>query len=218
MKNTRFGACFVLLLLAALCIVYFVVIKNNGVGSARNGAGQTDGTQRSVEVTRYPHCPPVNREKPLTKEQAEKLYGTGYGGTRPNSSAENTEVARTMMKCRNCGYHTDNGLNSYCDYCEWMLRYGGGLPTQPTEAPPETTSRRAAKTEETDPYGAAEYYDPDDFYFDYYDDFWDYEDAEEYWEAHQDRKDGGDSYGWDGGWDDWDDWDDDWDDWDDYDW
>lgn len=214
MKNNRFGAFFVLALLIALCIAYFYFLNTYSVRSGQtDGAAQTAGAERSVEVTYYPPCPPVNREKPLTQEQAERLYGTGYGGTRPNSSAERTEVARTMMKCRNCGYHTDNGLNSYCDYCEWMLRHGGGLPVQPTEAPPETATRKPAQKEERDPYGAADYYDPDDFYFDYYDDFWDYEDAEEYWEAHQGRGDGGrSSYSRDGGRDDWDD------DWDDYDW
>lgn len=140
-----------------------------------------------------PTCPPVNRERAMTKEQAERLSGTGYHGTRPNSPAEGTELSAAQVRCKNCGYHSDNGLNSLCDYCSWMEDYGGGLPTakapdvtpRPTPKPtPRPTPKPSATPKKSDPYHASDYSHPDDFYYDYYDDFWDYEDAEDYWERH----------------------------------
>lgn len=58
------------------------------------------------------------RKKALTKEEADALRGTGYNGTRPNSSAEALELKAAQVKCKECGYHSDNGLNSLCDYCQ----------------------------------------------------------------------------------------------------
>jgi len=58
------------------------------------------------------------RKKALTKEEANALRGTGYNGTRPNSSAEALELKAAQMKCKECGFHTDNGANSLCDYCQ----------------------------------------------------------------------------------------------------
>lgn len=129
----------------------------------------------------------------MSKEEAARLKGTGYHSTRPNSSAEDIELRAAQTKCKNCGYRTHNGSNSLCDYCAWMERYGGGLPTgkspdvtpAPTARPtPRPTARPTPKPKSDDPYHAGDYAHPDDFYYDYYDDFWDYEDAEEYWEQH----------------------------------
>lgn len=58
------------------------------------------------------------RKRALTKEEADALRGTGYNGTRPNSSAEALELKAAQVKCKECGYHSDNGLNSLCDYCQ----------------------------------------------------------------------------------------------------
>lgn len=58
------------------------------------------------------------RKRALTKEEAEALRGTGYHGTRPNSSAEALELKAAQIKCKECGYHSDNGVNSLCDYCQ----------------------------------------------------------------------------------------------------
>ena len=58
------------------------------------------------------------RKKALTKEEAEALRGTGYNGTRPNSSAEALELKAAQVTCKECGYHSDNGYNSLCDYCQ----------------------------------------------------------------------------------------------------
>lgn len=154
-------------------------------------SGSSSPYSRTYSST--PTCPPVNRERAMTKEQAERLSGTGYHGTRPNSSAEITELKAAQVRCKNCGYHSDNGLNSLCDYCLWMERYGGGLPTEkapdvtPRPTPrstPRPTPKPSTTPKKSDPYHASDYSHPDDFYYDYYDDFWDYEDAEDYWERH----------------------------------
>ena len=166
------------------------VKSSSGSYSSYRSSGRSSSTG-SYSAT--PSRPPVNRELAMTREEAERLSGTGYHGTRPNSSAENTELKAAQVRCKNCGYRSHNGLNSLCDYCSWMERYGGGLPTykapdvtpKPTPRPtPKPTPRPTAKPQTSDPYHADDYAHPEDFYFDYYDDFWDYEDAEDYWEAY----------------------------------
>ena len=59
----------------------------------------------------------INTERALTKEQADKLRGTGYHNTRPNSSAEDIEIKAAMVKCKVCGMRSHNGANSKCDAC-----------------------------------------------------------------------------------------------------
>lgn len=54
----------------------------------------------------------------MTKEEADRLRGTGYHNTRPGSVAENIELKAAQVKCKECGYHSDNGYNSLCDYCQ----------------------------------------------------------------------------------------------------
>lgn len=66
----------------------------------------------------------INTQKALTKEEADKLRGTGYHGTRPNSSAESIELDAAMVKCKKCGMHSDNGSNSLCDECQYNKDYG----------------------------------------------------------------------------------------------
>ena len=66
----------------------------------------------------------VNTERALTKEEADALRGTGYHGCRPNSSAENAELAAAMNKCINCGMHSKNGRNSFCYECQYNKDYG----------------------------------------------------------------------------------------------
>lgn len=58
------------------------------------------------------------RKRALTKEEADALRGTGYKGTKPNSWAEAHELKAAQIKCKECGYHSDNGFNSLCDYCQ----------------------------------------------------------------------------------------------------
>lgn len=166
--------------------------------AASKTSSQTTSSGTSTYRSSYsstPPCPPVNREKAMTREEAERLSGTGYHNTRPNSSAENLELAAAQTKCKNCGYRTHNGANSLCDYCRWMERYGGGLATssntsassatttKPSYTRPATSSSSTKKDD--DPYHAKSYSNPEDFYYDYYDDFWEFEEAEDYWNEHR---------------------------------
>lgn len=66
----------------------------------------------------------VNTEEALSIEEADSLRGTGYHNTRPNSSAENSELKAAMVKCKKCGMHSDNGANSLCDECRYNEEYG----------------------------------------------------------------------------------------------
>lgn len=59
----------------------------------------------------------TDHEKALTDEEADKLNGTGYHNTRPNSSAESIEIQAAKVKCKKCGMRSHNGLNSLCDSC-----------------------------------------------------------------------------------------------------
>jgi hypothetical protein len=187
--------------IVALAAVFAIIVlagQSSGSSTTRSTSSTysytrstSTGSSRSYSSTysSTPTCPPVNREKAMTKEEADRLRGTGYHGTRPNSSAEDIELKAAQTKCKNCGYRTHNGVNSLCDYCRWMEQYGGGLPknTAATPAPkatPRATPKPTEKPKESDPYHASDYSYPEDFYEDYYDDFWDYEDAEEYWERY----------------------------------
>ena len=66
----------------------------------------------------------INTKHALTKEEADALRGTGYHGTRPNSTAEDIELKAAMVKCKKCGMHSDNGSNSLCDECRYNEEYG----------------------------------------------------------------------------------------------
>ena len=66
----------------------------------------------------------INTTPAMTKEEAERLRGTGYHGTRPNSSAENMELKAAQVKCKTCGMHSDNGVNSQCDACIYNEKHG----------------------------------------------------------------------------------------------
>ena len=61
----------------------------------------------------------INTEPAMTKEEAERLRGTGYHGTRPNSLAEEIELKAAQVKCKKCGMHSHNGANSLCDECQY---------------------------------------------------------------------------------------------------
>lgn len=196
-RNISVGWIFAAVAVIVLIIVAALPTSSNSKSRSSSysytpsrSTGSTYSYSRSTSTT--PTCPPVNREPAMTKEEAERLRGTGYHNTRPNSSAENIELTAAQVKCKNCGYRSHNGVNSLCDYCAWMERYGGGLPASTQSTPkPVATPRPTTKptpspstNPSSDPYNASDYAHPDDFYYDYYDDFWDYEDAEDYWEAH----------------------------------
>ncbi len=66
----------------------------------------------------------TNYKRALTEEEAEALRGTGYHGTRPNSSAENTEIRAAMRKCPKCGMYGDQGPNNLCYACRYNEEHG----------------------------------------------------------------------------------------------
>lgn len=79
--------------------------------------------------SQFPYSPQgvtkrVNTTPAMTKEEAERLRGTGYHGTRPNSSAESMELKAAQVKCKTCGMHSDNGVNSQCDACVYNEKHG----------------------------------------------------------------------------------------------
>lgn len=66
----------------------------------------------------------VNTEEAMTKEEADKLRGTGYHNTRQNSNAEAIELKAAQVKCKKCGMHSKNGVNSLCDVCQYNEAHG----------------------------------------------------------------------------------------------
>lgn len=66
----------------------------------------------------------INTTPAMTKEEADRLRGTGYKGTRPNSTAESMELKAAQVKCKTCGMHSDNGVNSQCDACAYNEKNG----------------------------------------------------------------------------------------------
>ena len=66
----------------------------------------------------------INTEPAMSKEQAERLRGTGYNDTRPYSIAEDLELRAAQVKCKKCGMRSHNGLNSLCDACRYNETIG----------------------------------------------------------------------------------------------
>ena len=182
--------------LIVFVILVFVIIsaasasKNNDPTSYNNSGSKNTSYSSSYYSgsSGYSYAPSANSRKPaMTKEEAARLEGTGYHGTRPGSSAEMTELKAAMEKCKNCGYHTDNGANSLCDYCQYMERHGGSSSNtaqRSSGASSRSISGSRSSCSTSDPYNASDCSDPDDLYEDYYDDFLDYDEAEEYWDDH----------------------------------
>ena len=88
-----------------------------------------------------------------------------------------------------------NSYNSGSGYSRSSTPKATSAPPKATSAAPKATaaptekpaakSRSKKNASSKDPYDAASYAHPEDFYYDHYHDFWDYEEAEEYWEDHQ---------------------------------
>ena len=177
--------------LGSIVMIVIVLLLLCGTCSNSSSYSSSSSSSSSRRSGLPPTWPPVNRELPMSKETADRLSGTGYGGCRPGSSAENTMLSAAQLKCMNCGYRTHNGTNSYCDYCQWMQRYGGGLPTSSSYSSysystkaPRATAKPKTTTSKDDPYRASDYAHADDFYYDHWDDFIDFEDAEDYYDEH----------------------------------
>lgn len=97
-----------LLLLIPLFVALCVIISSKEDAESANDYNlpptsytQSANSNNSSGITKR-----INTESAMTKEQAERLRGTGYNGTRPNSSAEALELKAAQVKCKKCGIHT----------------------------------------------------------------------------------------------------------------
>lgn len=100
---------------------------------------------------------------------------------------------RHNKECINGEQYTANLYDFYKSSCKvFTARCVQGKVTdvwdyrdEPVPQSSKTYTSNGTK-KDSDPYGASDYYDPEDFYYDYYDDFWDYEEAEDYWYEYSD--------------------------------
>ncbi len=112
----KFGSVLGILLLGFMLLSAIAQIPGCDSSSSRDSYSYS-GSYSSSYGSSYTGSS-YTRKKALTKEEAEALQGTGYKGTRPNSAAEAMELKAAQVKCKECGYHSDNGSNSLCDYCQ----------------------------------------------------------------------------------------------------
>lgn len=125
--DKRNGAGAIITILVGFCMLSMLAKCSYSDKSQQKPHSTRESTYSSTyapQSSSRPACPPVNRTPAMTADEAEALKGTGYHGCRPNSSAESTELKAAQAKCAECGYHTDNGTNSLCDYCQWQYLYG----------------------------------------------------------------------------------------------
>lgn len=101
---------------------YSIYTSSNSV--YRNHDCIYEGPQTSKTSNRSGAVKQRNTTPAMTEQEAKALRGSGYHGTRPKSSAEDTELAAAMNKCRKCGMHTTNGKNSLCDACLYNKNHG----------------------------------------------------------------------------------------------
>lgn len=109
-------------LFVVLCIFMFSkedMESNNDYKLPSTNYTQYANNYNSPVLTRR-----INTEPAMTKERAERLRGTGYNGTRPNSLAEDLELKAAQIKCKKCGMRSHNGANSLCDACQYNEKHG----------------------------------------------------------------------------------------------
>ena len=100
--------------------IIFVLLVGFAVFSAVAKIPDTDSStyDKSYYAQSSYYSSPTYRTSAMSKEEADALRGTGYHNTRPGSVAEDNELKAAQVKCRECGYHSDNGYNSLCDLCQ----------------------------------------------------------------------------------------------------
>lgn len=106
-------------LVVTLCIFLSPKEKPDNKSDFQNPSTSYTHSYNSSVLTKR-----INTEPAMTKEQAERLRGTGYHGTRPNSSAEALELKAAQIKCKKCGMRSHNGANSLCDECQYNEKHG----------------------------------------------------------------------------------------------
>lgn len=97
--------------------------RSDSAEQTENGVN-TEGTKVISDSEKMESGRRVNTEKAMTKEEADELRGTGYHNTRPNSTAESIELKAAQVKCKKCGMHSKNGVNSLCDACQYNEAHG----------------------------------------------------------------------------------------------
>ena len=120
-------------------------------------------------------------EHPTTTTSFEEAYSEYVSQYR--STSRTGEYEYTTAK-RSTGA---KGSSSYPRPSRYSSSGSGNKTTRKTTTYKYTTKRTTTKkttTKKYDPYDAADYYDPEDFYYDHYDDFFDYDEAEDYFYEH----------------------------------
>ena len=97
--------------------------SSGSVEQTENGMS-TEETKVISDSEKMESARRVNTEEAMTKEEADKLRGPGYYNTRPNSNAEAIELKAAQVKCKKCGMHSKNGVNSLCDVCQYNEAHG----------------------------------------------------------------------------------------------
>ncbi len=106
------------IILAILLIIWQISCSTNPYNKHSSSSSYRTGSNYSSSSSSSgKRSSSSSYKQALTKEEADALRGTGYHNTRPNSSAENLELAAAQVKCKRCGKHTSNGRNSMCDSC-----------------------------------------------------------------------------------------------------
>lgn len=125
-SKKKFNAKWLLLLLIPLYIGFCIFLSSNeeptdndDYETPATSYAQSSNSNNSSVITKR-----INTEPAMTKEEAERLRGTGYHGTRPNSSAEALELKAAQVKCKKCGMRSHNGYNSLCDECQYNEKHG----------------------------------------------------------------------------------------------
>ena len=120
-------------------------------------------------------------EHPTTTIPFEETYSefvSRYRGTSQSSESDYT-TAKRSTGAKGSSFYPRPSRNSSSG--------SEGKTSKKTTTKKYTTKRTTTKkttTKKYDPYDAADYYDPEDFYYDHYDDFFDYEEAEDYFYEH----------------------------------
>lgn len=105
------------IILAILLIIWQISCMTNPYNRYSGSSSYRSGSQYKYSSSSSSSKKSSSSKQALTKDEADALRGTGYHNTRPNSSAENMELAAAQVKCKRCGMHSSNGYNSMCNSC-----------------------------------------------------------------------------------------------------
>lgn len=179
-KNTEYFRDF-----CQACIYYkndkFIEAGNElpdcGANSRLNGK-QRDLVEKWTKKIQSKHKYSIEHPTTTIPEEEYSEFVSRYRSTSQSSASEYT-TAKRSTGAKGSSFYPRPSRNSSSG--------SKGKTTKKTTTKKYTTKRTTVKkktTKKYDPYDAADYYDPEDFYYDHYDDFFDYEDAEDYFYEH----------------------------------